>query len=221
MIFEKAIIVDDLDSVNKGVLAQLKEMGILQITQETYCDDVYIKLKQAENENEPYQLVISDLSFKSDYRNQRFRSGDELAEIIKQEFPHTKVIMFSVEDRIQRVRILLQKGIDAYVCKGRKGIQELKEAIHHVYQNQIYLSPQVKQAQGNQSITEITDYDILILKLLSNGYSQEEIRKHLIAQEISPNSMSSIEKNISRLKLQFQANNVIHLIALAKDLGFI
>src|SRR5690554_6049180 len=106
MIFEKAIIVDDLDSVNKGVLAQLKEMGILQITQETYCDDVYIKLKQAENENEPYQLVISDLSFKSDYRNQRFRSGDELAEIIKQEFPHTKVIMFSVEDRIQRVRIL-------------------------------------------------------------------------------------------------------------------
>lgn len=221
MIFEKAIIVDDLDSVNKGVLAQLKEMGIQQITQETYCDDVYLKLKQAQKENKPYQLVITDLSFKSDHRNQKFQSGEELVEKIKEEFPHTKVIMFSVEDRIHRVRILLQKGLDAYVCKGRKGIQELKEAIGLVFQNQLYLSPQVSQAQSTRSITEITDYDILLLKLLSNGYSQEEIRSQFHSQNISPNSLSSIEKNISRLKEQFMAKNVTQLIAITKDSGII
>lgn len=221
MIFEKVIIADDLDSVNKGVLTQLKDMGIQHITQESYCDDVYLKIKHAEKAGEPFQLVISDLSFKSDYRNQKFHSGEELAEALKKEYPHLKVIIFSVEDRIQRVRGLLKKGIDAYVCKSRKGIQELREAIHHVYQNDIYLSPQVSRAAGDNDIVEITDYDILLLKHLSYGQGQEEIRQHFLQNSIKPNSISSIEKSIGHLKVQFRANNVPHLIALTKDLGII
>src|SRR5690554_760804 len=130
MMFNKVIIADDLDSVNRGTLTQLQAMGIEHITQESYCDDVYLKIKQAEKNREPFQLVISDLSFKSDYRNQTFHSGEELAEALKKEYPNLKVIIFSVEDRIQRVRGLLKKGVDAYVCKSRKGIQELQEAIH-------------------------------------------------------------------------------------------
>lgn len=221
MMFEKVIIADDLDSVNHGVLTQLKDMGIELITKESYCDDVYLKIKQAEKNGEPYQLVISDLSFKTDYRNQRFPSGEELAEVLKKEHPQLKVIIFSVEDRIQRVRTLLNKGIDAYVCKSRKGIQELKEAIHYVYQDQIYLSPQVSHAKGSGEIIEITDYDILLIKQLSYGLGQDEIRQYFIKNSIKPNSISSIEKSIGHLKVQFRANNVPHLIALTKDLGII
>lgn len=137
------------------------------------------------------------------------------------EHPQLKVIIFSVEDRIQRVRTLLNKGIDAYVCKSRKGIQELKEAIHYVYQDQIYLSPQVSHAKGSGEIIEITDYDILLIKQLSYGLGQDEIRQYFIKNSIKPNSISSIEKSIGHLKVQFRANNVPHLIALTKDLGII
>jgi ribosome-associated translation inhibitor RaiA len=38
---------------------------------------------------------------------------------------------------------------------------------------------------------------------------------------IKPNSKSSIEKRVARLKDLFKANNNIHLIAIVKDLGII
>ncbi|MFT7333979.1 MAG: hypothetical protein ACI81S_002202, partial [Sphingobacteriales bacterium] len=55
----------------------------------------------------------------------------------------------------------------------------------------------------------------------SKGMSQDEIR-HLFEQEnISPSSLSSIEKRLNLLRVQFKAKNAIHLVAIAKDLGLI
>jgi len=36
-----------------------------------------------------------------------------------------------------------------------------------------------------------------------------------------PNSLSSIEKTVDRLKIQFKANNTVHLIAIDKNYGLI
>jgi hypothetical protein len=38
---------------------------------------------------------------------------------------------------------------------------------------------------------------------------------------ISPNGNSSLEKRINRLKIFLKANNNVHLIAIAKDLGLV
>jgi hypothetical protein len=57
------------------------------------------------------------------------------------------------------------------------------------------------------------------LKLLSNGYILEEISKEFKNTGIIPNGSSSIEKRINKLKIYFKANNNVHLIANAKDLG--
>jgi hypothetical protein len=38
---------------------------------------------------------------------------------------------------------------------------------------------------------------------------------------IIPNGSSSIEKRINKLKIYFKANNNVHLIAIAKDLGLV
>jgi two-component system capsular synthesis response regulator RcsB len=46
----------------------------------------------------------------------------------------------------------------------------------------------------------------------------ETVFKH---EGISPNSKSSIEKQVSKLKIYFKANNTVHLVAIAKDLGII
>ena len=37
----------------------------------------------------------------------------------------------------------------------------------------------------------------------------------------SPSSLSTIEKHLNKLKIQFKANNAIHLVAIAKDVGLI
>lgn len=220
--FKKVLISDDLGSINQGVLSSLQALGIHNIIQTQYCDDAYLQLKKAEKENDPFDLLITDLSFKTDHREQKFPSGAQLVAHLKKEHPSFKIIVYSVEDRLQKVRSLLKEHhLDAYVCKGRKGLSELKQAITTIAKNQQYTSPQVANAMQANFQLEIEEYDIKILKLLASGYSQEEISQQLKDKQISPSSLSSIEKRLNRLRIHFKANNAIHLIAIVKDIGLI
>ncbi|MEM6684239.1 MAG: response regulator [Bacteroidota bacterium] len=220
--FTKVLIAEDMDDINTGVLTVLSKLEIATIDHVQYCDDADLKAKRARKDEKPYELLITDLSFVKDHREQQLSSGEELIVTIKAAQPNIKVIVYSVEDKLQRVRRLKNEhGIDAYVCKGRKSLQELKTAIRRVFKGEEYFSEQVKNALSPKSDMEIDDYDIGLLRLLSEGLSQDEIAKNLKARSVSPNSLSSIEKRLSKLKIYFKANNAIHLIANAKDLGLI
>jgi hypothetical protein len=83
------------------------------------------------------------------------------------------------------------------------------------------LSPEVSNALSSTNELEVDDYDISLLNNLSKGLSQEEISALYKKQHISPSSLSSIEKRLNKLRIQFNANNAIQLIAIVKDLGLI
>lgn len=218
----KVLLSDDLASINHGILSVLQTLGIDDNDQVQYCDDAYLKVKRAITQDVPYDLLITDLSFKPDHRPQQFASGEALVKQLKQEFPDLKIIVYSIEDRLQSVKRLLQDyKANAYVCKGRKGLTELAEAIAEVDQNKRYLSPQVAHALSPKADLEIDDFDIALLQELSLGLSQEEISHQLKTQNISPNSLSTIEKRLNKLRIQFKANNAIHLVSIVKDLGVI
>jgi DNA-binding NarL/FixJ family response regulator len=220
--FKKVLISDDLDSINQGVLAITKTLGIAEVTQVQYCDDAFLKLKKGEMDGTPYDLLITDLSFKIDHRAQKYPSGDTLITAVKKDYPQLKVIVYSIEDRLQRVRTLVQNHkVDAFVCKGRHGLTELSKAIEEVYNNKTYLSPQIQQALSDKKNLEIKDYDIKLILQLSKGMSQDEISQLFEQENISPSSLSSIEKRLNLLRVQFKAKNVIHLVAITKDLGLI
>tara|TARA_R110002167_G_scaffold247308_6_gene452906 strand:- start:447 stop:1112 length:666 start_codon:yes stop_codon:yes gene_type:complete len=220
--FTKVLIAEDMDDINKGVYATLCELGIPQIDQVQYCDDAFLKLKRGEFDHTPYELLITDLSFATDHRHQRFSSGEVLVASVKQEFPQLKVIVYSVEDRLQKVRMLVtDHHIDAYVCKSRKGLKELNKAIAIVYKNGTYLSPEVANALSPNNDLEIDEYDLELIRQLSQGKSQDEISNLFKAEDISPSSLSSIEKRLNKLRIQFNAHNAIHLVAIVKDLGLI
>jgi DNA-binding NarL/FixJ family response regulator len=220
--FKKVLIAEDMDAINQGVLSILTDLQIAQIDQVQYCDDAYLKIKKGELDKSPYELLITDLSFKNDYRKQNFDSGEELINIVKKEHPKIKIIVYSIEDRFHTVRRLVKTySIEAYVCKGRKGLAELKKAICETAQDKIYVSPNVAPALNNKTNLSITDYDIELMKQLSLGASQKHISSYFKEHQISPSSLSSIEKNINTLRNQFDAKNVIHLVAIVKDMGII
>jgi DNA-binding NarL/FixJ family response regulator len=220
--FTKVLISEDMEDINKGVYTSLCELGITDIHQAQYCDDAYLKIKKAILDESPFQLLITDLSFKADYREQRFPSGESLIKILKNEYPSLKIIVYSVEDRLQKVRTLMtDHHVDAYVCKSRRGLTELSKAIVNVLEDKVYLSPEVSQAFNTNYDLEIDDYDIMLLKHLSNGLSQEDISAHFKTGNISPSSLSAIEKRLNKLRIEFKANNAIHLVANVKDLGLI
>lgn len=222
MKLKRVLINDDHDAIVESVAQVLRSNGITEIDKAQYCDEAYLQLKKAELEEKPYDLLITDLSFKSDHRDVKLVSGEDLIEKLREEETTIPIIVYSMKDQIQKVRGLVNKnGINGYVCKDRNGSKELNEAITAVLNGNLFLSPQVSKALQPKSNMEIDDFDIQLINLLSKGLSQEEISDDLKSKSITPNSLSTIEKRLNKLKIQFRANNTIHLIAITKDLGLI
>ncbi|MFI2744249.1 response regulator [Zhouia sp. PK063] len=220
--FQKILIAEDIDGIHESIQHFLEDLQIPEIAQVHYCDDAMLKLKRGVVDHVPYDLLITDLSFIQDHRNQHYPSGESLIKAVKEKFPSLCIIAYSVEDRLQKVRHLIQDvGIQAYVCKGRNGIAELKKAITAVANEKTYVSPRVAQALHPHEDINIDSYDVSLLTFLAQGHSQEDISSLLKKQQLSPNSLSSIEKKINRLKIILQAKNTIQLIAIAKDTGLI
>ena len=221
--FHKVLVAEDLDSISITVGQALKELSVSEIHHAKYCDDALLKVKKALKDNLPYDLLVSDLSFKTDHRETQLNSGDELIAAVKKLQPTIKTIVFSIEDKSFRIKSLFNDiGINAYVSKGRNSMPELKKAIQGVFDNNSkIISPELSHALRDKSLIEIETYDILLLKSLSRGLTLEDISLDFKNSDISPNGSSSLEKRISKLKIFFKANNNVHLIAIAKDLGLV
>lgn len=221
--FKKVLVAEDFDSISITVGQALRELSVSEIHHAKYCDDAFLKIIRALKDDVPYDLLVSDLSFKTDHRENKLNSGEELIAAVKKVQPDIKTIVFSIEDKSFRVKSLFNNlGIDAFVSKGRNSIPELKKAITGIF-NDKKITPSVglSQALRSKSLIEIETYDIEILKLLSKGHTLGEISNEFKTINISPNGSSSLEKRINRLKIYFKANNNVHLIAIAKDLGLV
>lgn len=220
--FKKVLISDDLGSINKGVLTVLNALGIHDIQQVQYCDDAYLQIKSAILKKEPFDLFITDLSFKPDHRASRLHSGEDIIQQLHKEQIPTKTIVYTVEDRFQKVRSLINDyNANAYVCKGRRGLDDLSSAINAVYNNEVFLSDQIKNALSKENNLEIESYDLALMKQLSLGQSKEQISAFFKSNNFTPSSLSSIEKRQNKLLITFKATNATHLISIVKDLGLI
>lgn len=221
--FKKILIAEDLDSISLSVQHVLSEMPLSYCSHDKYCDEALLKLKRAQLEQDPYDLLISDLSFKEDGKNSKLKSGEDLITEAKMLQPDLKVIVYSVEEKEYRIKSLFEKQhIDAFVLKGRDSLYQLKMAIKTLSEtDNTYISPEIQHVLQNKTGTQIDEFDVLLLKHLAVGISQEEMEKVFKQKGIKPNSKSTIEKRIGKLKLIFRANNPVHLVAIAKDLGII
>jgi two-component system capsular synthesis response regulator RcsB len=221
--FKKVIVAEDFDSINLGIEQALKDLGIVNVQHSKYCDDAFLKIRKGIQDNEPYDLLISDLSFKADYREAKIVSGDELIQKVREEQPNIKIIAYSVEDKSYRIKSLFENsGIDGFVLKGRNSIEELKKAMNLLAtSNQKYISPEIASVLQEKKNYEIDDLDIQIMKQLSLGIPQDGITEAFKKLAIKPNSKSTIEKRIAKLKDFFKASNTTHLVSITKDMGII
>jgi DNA-binding NarL/FixJ family response regulator len=220
--FQKVLINDDHDAILSSIEDILSISNVDFVERSQYCDEAYLKIKRAELDDVGYDLLITDLSFKRDHRNINLDSGEDLIEKLRTDNVNISIIVYSMKDQLQKVRHLVNNyNVSGYVCKDRKGSIELKQAIKAVSNGKRYLSPQVSGALSPRVDMEIEDFDIQLLKLLSKGLSQDEISNKLKSNDVFPNSLSTIEKRLNRLRIQFKANNAIHLVSIVKDLGLI
>ncbi|QWX84871.1 response regulator transcription factor [Cellulophaga sp. HaHaR_3_176] len=222
MNFNKIFVSEDIDSNNLGVTTTLHQMGYTNIGHSQYCDDAFLKLKKAIIVDEPFDLLITDLSFVNPRNSKKLQNGQDLIKAIKEIYPTIKVIVFSVEDDHHTIKSLFSdQNIDAYVCKGLNGLKELKNSIEALLENKTYTCPIATAVLQQQNILALDSYEEQLLLLLAKGYKQNEISSYLKEKGITPNSVRSIETNISKLKDYFNAANTTHLVYIVSSLGLI
>jgi DNA-binding NarL/FixJ family response regulator len=187
-----------------------------------YCDDALAKVQKSLREQQPYDLLITDLYYEEDHHPQQIRDGRELIEKIREIQPSLKIIVFSAEHKSGIIDSLFKDyHINGYVRKARNDSKELKKSIASVYINENYLSLDLKQDVKKLNSYEFSAYDIALVSLLSKGILQKHIPEHFKEKNIKPNSLSSVEKKLNSLKEDLEVTSNEQLVAFCKDIGII
>jgi len=220
--FKKIIVAEDIDSISLGLQSLLQKIDGANTTYTKYCDDAFLKIKKAALDNKPYELLITDLSFKITHRDETLTSGEELIEAVKNEQSNIKIIVYSIDERGYKIRYLMDDiHIDGYVSKGRDSTNELIKAIKDVYNGKKYISKHLAYLKKPALVAEMDELDLEIIKLLAEGLIHNEIVESFRNSGKKASSISSIEKRIIKIKTTLRARNTAHVVSIAKDMGLI
>lgn len=216
--FKNILIAEDHESINISVRKTLDDLGIHHKTFRAYCDEAYQVIVNGLRQENFFDLLITDLSFDDDIKKQAINGGRELIARIRALQPNIKVIVFSLESKINVVDSLFDDlDIDGYVRKARYDAEDLKRAIQSVSQNKKYRSADLMHSRGLAHTYDFKNIDIEIITLLSDGRSQKELPALLKSKQLKPAGLSSIEKRLNQIKAVLDISNNGQLIAYCKD----
>jgi len=220
--FTKVLIAEDYESSTISVQRAVEDLKIAHLNYVNYCDDALGRVKMNLHENTPFELLIKDLSFEEDHREQNIKSGQELIDAVREIQPDIKIIVFSSEKKEVIIeRLFDDQNINGYVKKGREDVKDLKKAILAVYDGEKYLSYELKTKSPERNSFEFSDYDILIISLLMNGKLVKDIPDYLQENKIKPSSKSAVEKRLKDIKESLELNSNEQVIAFCKDFGIV
>jgi two-component system nitrate/nitrite response regulator NarL len=158
----------------------------------------YLKLNEAD-------VVITDIEMPG-------MTGIELARIIKDKYPATKVIALSMFDKKEIIHELLSTGAEGYLLKDIEK-QELVEAIREVYSGAYFYSSSVAGILMKTIAAKdlLTTREKEIIKLIAAEKSNKDIAEQLF---ISEHTVEAHRKNIFR---KTEAKSIVGLIKYAYE----
>lgn len=219
---QKVLIAEDHESASISVRITLEALGINNTLFVYYCDDALSQLRRAVAGSEPFDLLITDLFFEPDHREQGLSGGTALIEAARSLQPHLKILVFSAEARPDIINNLFDReGIDGYVRKARGDAHDLQNAITRIEQNRKYKPIGLRQAIQQKNAHDFTEFDIAIVRLLFQGKKQFELPALLEALQIRPSSLSSIEKRLNLMKQSLNFSKNEQLVVFCRDMGLI
>lgn len=218
----KTLIVEDFQSTLSSIERSLADLQIYFVQTALYCDDALQKIEQALLAQQPYEVLITDLSFVDDEHPQKIKSGKELIAAARKIQPNLKIIVFSSEKKDGVITQLFNDlKINAFVHKGRNDMPELKIALEKIFQNENYISSESRTSFQKMNTYEFTNYDLSLITLLASGIIQKDIPEILQDKNIKPNSLSSVEKRLNLLRTSLDVSSNHQLVSFCKDLGII
>lgn len=160
-------------------------------------------------------IVLMDINIKGG-------SGIDVAAIVNDKLPKTRVIGLSIHDDMAFVKRFFQNGARGYLSKNTTK-EELEAAIRSVYDGDTYVCKEIKDKQffnnlsggDDSSQKELTAKEIEITTLIAQGLTSRQIADKLF---VSRRTVDAHRHNILK---KLNLANAALLSAYAKDKGYI
>ncbi|HEX7846260.1 MAG TPA: response regulator [Chitinophagaceae bacterium] len=219
---DKVIIAEDQESANLSVQKTMEELRIAHSDYVYYCDDALNKIQAAKLKGQPYDLLITDLYFEDDGTHQAIAGGFDLIRSAREIQPGIRVLVFSGETRPATIDMLFKNyEIDAFVRKARHDVKELKSAFDALSKGQPYYPRALAQLVKQSNTYEFTEFDISIIRLISQGYQQKQIAEYLRQHSIKPSSLSTVEKRLNQIREELGFSKNEQLVLFCKETGIL
>jgi len=208
----KIVIVDD----NSFLINTVKEKL-------SFFDDFTIKftavngsdlLSQIEN-NHNIDLILMDIEMP-------ILNGIETTEIIKQKYPHIKIIMLTVFDNDEHIFNAIKAGADGYLLK-EINAKDLHDGIIDTLNGGAAMNPSIAlktlkllhnllsiENKNDKEDIQLTNRETEVLEQLSKGLNYIQISENLII------SKGTVRKHIENIYKKLQVHNKLEAVQKAK-----
>jgi two-component system, NarL family, response regulator LiaR len=194
------LIVDDHDVVRNGVRAYLETLPEFLVVGEAASGEEAIALV---TEQVP-DVVLMDLIMPG-------MDGVETTRRVKAISPRTQVVVLTSYHEDIHIFPALKAGAISYILKDMK-MEKLVDTLQRAAKGEVTLHPRVAErvlqnlrgedgegGEGSQILTDLTERELEVLKLIANGLSNNQIAEKLV---ISENTVKGHVSNIlSKLHL--------------------
>ena len=167
------------------------------------------------SENHNLDLILMDIEMP-------VLNGIEATEMVKQKYPHIKIIMLTVFDNDENIFKAIKAGADGYLLKDVNP-KVLHEGIVETLNGGAAMNPSIAlktlkllrnptEFENNQAQEEITlsQREIDVLEQLSQGLSYTVIAEHLFL------SSGTVRKHIENIYKKLQVHNKLEAVQKAK-----
>ncbi len=203
----KIVITDDHEIVREGLKKVITKQNGLEVVAEASSIG---ELQKILDENE-VDLVTLDISLPD-------KSGLDFIKDIKDRYPRTKILMFSIYPEEKFAKRAINMGADGYLCKNSKP-SEIISAIRKIEMGGKYLRAELIEelflrsgkSFSNQDYEALSNREFEVLRLLAKGNKVSQIADSL---GLSVNTIASYK---TRLQEKLNLKSTAELIHYAID----
>jgi two-component system NarL family response regulator len=208
----RVIVADDHALFRRGLEMVLESEPDIEVVAEANDGNEVVKLAI---EHMP-DLVLMDVRMPG-------RGGIDAAQAIKDQVPHSKILMLTISDEEEDLYDAIKAGASGYLLK-EISIEEVADAIRSVHAGQSLISPSMasklltefaamarKDEEKQQMPTpRLTEREMEVLQLVAQGMNNRDIAKELF---ISENTVKNHVRNIlEKLHLHSRMEAVVYAV---------
>ena len=197
--FYKVAIVDDHPIVRKGLAEAVSREPDLQV-----CAEAAGIVEALQMDGARPDVFVIDISLNGE-------NGIELIDYLRLRDPAAKILVYSAHDEETFAGRVVRAGALGFINK-REPIDKVVNAIRHVLQGEVFLSPQmtssllhraaIGQALDSDPVSMLSDRELQVFQLIGEGYTTVQIADKLA---LSPKTVES-HRTMIKQKLHVQSS---------------